>query len=87
MSDVKVLRLAEEAATVNEITVQRCKELLKSAKAGELRGFIVVGETPSGELFEGGSELYDLPLLMMGLEMAKQLLHEAVLHGGPMEEA
>ena len=81
MSDVKVLRLAEEAAVLNENAVQRCKELLKSAKAGELRGFIVVGETPSGELFEGGSELYDLPLLMMGLEMAKQRLLDAVLGG------
>jgi hypothetical protein len=77
MEEVKVVRLQDASdvkAAPNELTIQRAKELLQLAKDGELRGFIIVGETSDGALFEGGAEIYDLPLCMLGLELAKTRL-------------
>lgn len=84
MEEKKVVRLQDASGAKlapNELTIQRAKELLRLAKDGELRGFIIVGETADGALFEGGAEIYDLPLCMLGLEMAKARLLGVAING------
>jgi len=79
----KVTRLqavakTEESNEPNALTVQRVEELLVLAKEGELQGFVIVGETNEGHLFEGGAEIYDVPLAVLGLELAKRRLLDAM---------
>ena len=84
MDEKKVVRLQDASDTKsvpNELTIQRAKELLELAKDGELRGFLIVGETRDGALFEGGAEIYDLPLVMLGLELAKARLLNVAVNG------
>ena len=84
MEETKVVRLQDASDTKsvpNELTIQRARELLQLAKEGELRGFIIIGETCDGALFEGGAEVYDVPLALTGLELAKVRLLDALLNG------
>lgn len=84
----KVVRLQDASdvkSAPNELTIQRAKELLELAKEGELRGFIIVGETRDGALFEGGAEIYDLPLVLTGLELAKVRLLNVMINGNEVD--
>ena len=88
MEEKKVVRLQDASDTKsvpNEHTIQRARELLELAKDGELRGFIIVGETRDGALFEGGAEVYDLPLVLTGLELAKVRLMNVVINGNEID--
>jgi hypothetical protein len=88
MEETKVVRLQDASDTKsvpNELTIQRAKELLELAKEGELRGFIIVGETRDGALFEGGAEIYDLPLVLTGLELAKVRLLNVMINGNEVD--
>jgi len=79
--DNKVVTLSsvDEKLGPNPVTVERIKEMLASAEEGELQGFVVVGETRDGNLFEGGTEINDLPLLVLGINMAQARLVGAAL--------
>ena len=71
--DDKVIKLQDASgvkAAPNEVAIQRAEELLQLAKDGELRGFIVIGETVDDALFEGGAQIFNLPLIVLGLNMA-----------------
>ena len=84
MEEQKVVSLQDASdvkSAPNELTIQRAKELLQLAKDGELRGFLIVGETRDGALFEGGAEIYDLPLVLAGVKMAETRLVHAMIYG------
>jgi hypothetical protein len=77
MDDSKVISLApvgERSIEPNALAVERAEQLLKDAKSGAIQGFIVVGETKDGALYEGGASVFDLPLVYLGLQMAQSRL-------------
>lgn len=76
---VVTLQQADKAPAPNALTVERAEELVEAAKEGTLQGFVVIGETANGELFEGGTELLDPPLIFTGLELAKFRLLELLM--------
>lgn len=79
--DQKVVSLSSVDATPgpNGLVIERIKQLLESAESGELQGFLIVGETYEGNLYEGGSEINDLPLIMLGVKLAEARLTQAAL--------
>lgn len=82
MTNVITLKDASsEAKKPNQLTIDRCKELLEAAESGDLQGFVAVGETANGELVQSGSDLFDLPLINIGLDMAKARIIGVTLHG------
>ena len=64
----------EEAVEPNALAIERAEQLLADTKTGYVQGFVVVGETSDNELFEGGASVFDLPLIYLGLDMAKARL-------------
>jgi len=82
MSDDNIISLThsrQKPAEVNAMAVERATDLLEVAKDGTLSGFIAIGETPDGLLYESSTQLHDLPLLLTGLEIAKARILAALL--------